>query len=178
MRFFAPLLQEVFLRREHDDYPTPRSLITELVARWVLPTMTVWEPCAGSGRLAEALRKRGCKVVATDITRHEDFFAYSDALAPTLVTNPPFKHLRPFIDHAFDIGVRKMALVCPERLWACKKGRDQFRRHRPSRWVNLDWRENYLQIEGGSPDRALAVAIWECDNADTCTYEVWTRSHG
>ena len=164
------------LRKLNDNYPTPVSLVTELVHRWALPTMMVWEPCSGDGRLSDALKKRGCKVVATDIARLQDFFDYTDTLAPTIITNPPFRYIRPFIDHAFDIGVQKMALVCPERLWACKKGRDQLMRHRPSRWANMDWREDYLQ-KGGSPDRALAVAMWERPHSDSCRYEVWTRSH-
>lgn len=164
------------MRRPNDSYPTPSSIAIELVYRWTLPTMTVWEPCAGEGHLSEVLKKRVNKVISTDITRHEDFFEYTSPLAEIVVTNPPFKPIRSFIDHAFDIGVKKMALVCPERLWACRKGRDQFLRHRPSRWVNLDWREDYLQ-KNKAPDRALAIAIWECANADACVYEVWTRAY-
>lgn len=164
------------MRQPNDHYPTPFSIVTELVYRWALPTMMVWEPCNGDGRLSGALKKRGCNVVATDITKREDFFEFTDTLAPTVITNPPFKPIRQFIDHAFCIGVKKMALICPERLWACKKGRDQFLRHRPSRWCNLDWREDYLG-KGGSPDRALAVAIWERPHSDNCQYEIWTRSH-
>ena len=71
-------------------------------------------------------------------------------------------------------GVQKMALVCPERLWACKKGLDQWNRHRPSLWVNLSWREDYLN-KGGSPDRALAVAVWDSPHSDKCEYWIWGK---
>ena len=91
-----------------------------------------------------------------------------------VVTNPPFSRIRDFIDHAFDIGVKRMVLVCPERLWACKKGLDQWNRHRPSLWVNLSWREDYLN-KGGSPDRALAVAVWDSPHSDKCEYEIWGK---
>ena len=84
------------------------------------------------------------------------------------------KKIRPFIDHAFNIGVERMVLVCPERLWACKVGWEQFHRHRPARFINLNWREDYLG-KGGSPDRALAISIWENPCAMRCSYEVWSK---
>ena len=93
---------------------------------------------------------------------------------PCAGDGPPFSKIREFIDHAFSIGVMSMALVCSERLWACKKGRAQFLKYRPSRFAMMDWREDYLG-KGGSPDRALAVAIWEEPCAHICRYEVWSK---
>ena len=161
------------MRKEFDFYPTPISIVKEIAKRWSFDGNRVWEPCAGDGRVSQALEKLGCEVVSTDI--EEDFFSYSSALAPVIITNPPFKHIRDFINHAFDIGVRQMALVCPERLWACKKGRSQFNTFKPTRFANMDWREDYLQ-KGGSPDRALAVAMWDEPKAVNCHYEIWTKS--
>ena len=137
--------------------------------------VSVWAPCSGDGRFADEIRKTGRSVMTTDISMGNNFFDYRRTLAPMLVTNPPFKDIRPFIDHAFKIGVEKMALVCPERLWACRKGREQFSSYRPTRWANMDWREDYLQ-KGGSPDRALAVAMWETPHSERCSYEVWNKS--
>jgi hypothetical protein len=90
------------------------------------------------------------------------------------VTNPPFKYIREFIDHSFKIGVEQMVLITPERLWACQKGYKQLLRHRPSLFANLSWREDYLQ-KGGSPDRALAVSVWDKPCSETTVYEVWQR---
>jgi|TARA_R110000823_G_scaffold10388_4_gene36385 hypothetical protein len=163
------------MRKDFDFYPTPITIVNEVIKRWEIPDSKVWEPCAGDGRFARSLTEIGCDVVSTDIIHHQDFFSYSSALAPVVITNPPFSNIRKFIGHAFNIGVEKMALVCPERLWACKKGRDQFNQHKPTRWANMDWREDYLQ-KGGSPDRALAVAIWDMPNSPVCSYEIWNRS--
>jgi hypothetical protein len=162
------------MRKEFDFYPTPTSIVTEIAKRWSFEGNKVWEPCTGDGRMSEALEQLGCEVVSTDISNGEDFFTYSTALADVIITNPPFKYIRQFIDHAFAVGIKQMALVCPERLWACKKGRAQFERHRPTRWANLDWREDYLQ-KGGSPDRALAVAMWNIPNSENCFYEIWNK---
>ena len=165
------------MRKEFDFYPTPMTIVEEVVKRWTPANVKIWEPCAGDGRLSNSLIERGCDVVSTDIKDRQDFFTYSVPLAPVIITNPPFKYIREFIDHAFNIGVEKMALVCPERLWACKKGRAQFQRFRPTRWANMDWREDYLQ-KGGSPDRALAVAIWDKPDSENCSYEIWSKPDG
>ena len=163
------------MRNMHDNYPTPMSIVNELVERWAKKEIVFWEPCSGDGRIAEALTAKDCRTLTTDIAMGQNFFDYTRTMSQTVVTNPPFKDIRPFIDHAFAIGVQKMALVCPERLWACRKGRDQFIRFTPTCGGNMDWREDYLQ-KGGSPDRALAVAIWEKPHGEQSRYEVWSRS--
>ena len=153
-----------------DFYPTPHSIITSILDHWHYDGV-IWEPCVGDGRFSEAI---GGNVLSGDISTGQDFFSYTEALSDVIVTNPPFSRSRDFIDHAFDIGVKRMVLVCPERLWACKKGLDQWNRHRPSLWVNLSWREDYLN-KGGSPDRALAVAVWDSPHSDKCEYEIWGK---
>jgi predicted RNA methylase len=164
-------------RNKHDFYPTPVSIIDALLDNLNWGYVAVWEPCAGDMRVVDILRRRGNVVIPGDIQTGQNFFEYTEAPVPTLITNPPFKHIRPFIDHAFEIGVQRMALVCPERLWACQKGRDQFARHQPSRFINMDWREDYLG-KGGKPDRALAVSIWNTPHSTTTSYEIWSRPHG
>lgn len=164
-------------RNKHDFYPTPVSIITALLDNLNWGYSAIWEPCAGDMRVVKMMRQRGNVVIPGDIQNGQDFFNYKQALTQNLVTNPPFKPIREFIDHAFEIGVKRMALVCPERLWACKKGREQFARHRPSRFINMDWREDYLG-KGGKPDRALAVSIWDSPHAETTSYEIWSKPHG
>jgi hypothetical protein len=163
------------MRAANDFYPTPFSIIEKLLSQLDWPAGTlVWEPCVGDGRVADALVSHGYNVVTGDITTGDDFFEVTAAKSPYLLTNPPFSHIRQFIDHAFDIGVEKMALVCPERLWACQRGKKQLLRHRPGQFVNMDWREDYLG-KGGTPDRALAVSIWDSPNDTQTHFDVWSR---
>jgi len=164
------------MRVQNDFYPTPQSILDVLVENlgWDKNTV-IWESCAGDGRLVETFERAGYSVVAHDILTGDDFFDWSKAPSIALVTNPPFRPIRKFIDHAFKIGVLKMALVCPERLWACQRGKEQFLRHQPSRFVNLDWREDYLG-KGGKPDRSLAVSIWDGAINHKTTYHVWSKN--
>ena len=64
------------------------------------------------------------------------------------------------MDHAFAIGVKRIVFVCPRRLRASKKGWKQFHSHRPGRFNNLIWRDDYFR-KSGSLDLALAIRIWE-----------------
>lgn len=171
------------MRKAFDFYPTPMSVVGIMAERFLelrkkisgFPPSSVWEPCAGDGRIVEEMKERGVqKVIASDIRNGEDFFDFTEAPSPIVITNPPFRHIRPFISHAFQIGVKEMALVCNERLWACKKGRKQFEEHRPSVFAMMDWREDYLG-KGGKPDRSLAVSIWMQPCSGRCSYEVWSR---
>ena len=162
-------------RRRNDAYPTPHSIIDALLPRLAGWPAQLWEPCCGDGRLGRALVAAGYEATMHDIETGHDFFGWQRAELPALVTNPPFARIRDFIDHAFAIGVERMALVCPERLWACRKGHEQWNRHRPSRFVNLTWREDYLG-RGGSPDRALAISIWDVPHSSSCSFEVWDRT--
>ena len=163
------------MRHERDFYPTPYRIIDCVLFHVKLrENATIWEPCGGDGRFSTALEKSGYRVISHDIDEGQDFFEWDEAQAPIIVTNPPFRHIRPFIDHAFEIGVEQMVLITPERLWACQKGSQQLERHRPSLFANLSWSEDYLQ-KGGSPDRSLAVCIWDSPCAETTSYEVWNR---
>ena len=164
------------MMNDNGFYPAPHSMVKLLANYLEWESLYVWEPYAFDCRLVEDLQARDYKVIATDISQGQDFFDFKEAPCPHLMTNPRFKKIRPFIDHAFAIGVKRMVLVCPERLGACKKGLEQFHRHRPARFINLNRREDYLG-KGGSPDRALAISIWESPNASRCQYEVWSKPY-
>jgi len=78
----------------------------------------IWEPCAGDGNIAGALRDRGVKVIESDIAprnrrqKRLDFFAV--APAPTLVTNPSYGgrgDVARFIRRAHVIGIESLALL-------------------------------------------------------------------
>tara|TARA_R110002072_G_scaffold294613_1_gene464859 strand:+ start:637 stop:1134 length:498 start_codon:yes stop_codon:yes gene_type:complete len=164
------------MRHTRDNYPTPHSIIDAVLPLLGWQDIKPWEPCAGDGRFADAIDKAfNVDTLRHDITTGHDFFNWHQAQAPDLVTNPPFKTIREFIDHAFAIGVQRMALLCNERLWSCQKGYQQKQRHSPSRFINLTWREDYLQ-KNGSPDRSLAISIWDRPHSEFTEYIILNRA--
>ena len=167
-------MEGILMRVANDFYPTPYSIAELLIKDVESMGTNIWEPCAGDGRLVNMMREKGMTVYSGDICFGQNFFEYKEAKAPVLVTNPPFKDIRKFIDHAFKIGIEQMALIVPERIWASKVGMEQFNRHRPSKFINMSWREDYLG-KGGSPDRALAASFWTSPCANQTTFDVWSK---
>ena len=52
----------VFMRKEHDFYPTPFSIVELMVKEFMnrqdasCKALDIWEPCAGDKRIAEAIK--------------------------------------------------------------------------------------------------------------------------
>jgi hypothetical protein len=96
--------------RGDDFYATPRCAVDSLLAiegKW-LPRGTVWEPACGDGAIVLPLREAGHNVLASDLidrgcpeSNIRDFL--SDGWRPmpaAIITNPPFKLARQFVDTA------------------------------------------------------------------------------
>jgi ParB-like chromosome segregation protein Spo0J len=98
-------------RRENDRYFTPLCEIDALLDVERFPGETL-DPCAGDGRIVKRMRRRGCKVVGTDIDNGTDFFA-SGMDADNIVTNPPWGQKDAFILLAMKRTRRKIALLLP-----------------------------------------------------------------
>jgi hypothetical protein len=106
-----------FARRPGEDYPTPAWVAAVIAAYLRRAHVTdVWEPAAGDGGLAAALRLQGFKVVATG----GDFLARQAPPEPDLdaiITNPPYGEDKraalagDFIRHALVLEVRVVAML-------------------------------------------------------------------
>jgi len=86
-----------FPREPGDFYATP-DWVTEALLRHVRLRGPVWEPCCGTGDMAEVLSRHGHAVVATDVADHGygtpgiDIFGCTTypGGCRSLVTNPPY----------------------------------------------------------------------------------------
>jgi hypothetical protein len=84
-------------REVRDFYATP-DWVTEALLRHMRPRDMVWEPCCGTGAIADTLLRRGYPVLASDIADHGYGTPGIDLLACTamppgcgaLITNPPY----------------------------------------------------------------------------------------
>jgi hypothetical protein len=87
--------------RGHDVYETPPCAVEALLRAEPLPGH-IWEPCCGSGRIAEVLRAHGHAVTATDLVADRIDFLMERRAPPgvgAIVTNPPFKLAAEFVRH-------------------------------------------------------------------------------
>ena len=91
-------------RVPQEFYPTPDWVIEALAEYVVLEGRQVWEPACGDGRMAEALKRAGATVYASDIADRDyaglhqllDFTSLQNPklqwLDPRIITNPPYAY--------------------------------------------------------------------------------------
>lgn len=88
-------------RRDHDFYPTGQpEAIRALIARdgdRIGACGQVWEPACGDGALCREIETLGLHCIASDVedrgfagTHVRSFYEYRRALAPAIITNPPY----------------------------------------------------------------------------------------
>jgi hypothetical protein len=90
-------------RVERDLYETP-EWVTKVIAPYLPPHRPVWEPACGSGKMSRALVACGLPVTSSDIHLGEDFLKTTTSRADVIVTNPPYKLARRFIEHALQLA--------------------------------------------------------------------------
>lgn len=92
-------------RKDRDLYETPQW-VTDVLLRFLPNNLRIWEPAAGSGKMADALALRGHDVVRTDLSTGQDFLS-PDLPAPFgidgVVTNPPFNLAQQFIERSLNV---------------------------------------------------------------------------
>jgi hypothetical protein len=76
----------------------------------------IWEPACGDGAMSRELEAAGHLVVSTDLidrgygVGERDFLMEWQALAPNIVTNPPFRWAVEFIERALTLTTGKVAM--------------------------------------------------------------------
>lgn len=95
-------------REEHDFYATNPIAAEKLIG---LETFAprIWEPAYGEGHLSEVFLKHGYDVLSTDLIDRGygeggvDFFEVNSTFDGDIVTNPPYKYAKEFVEHALDL---------------------------------------------------------------------------
>ena len=99
-----------YARKERDLYETP-EWVTHILSDHMHIADVVWEPAAGSGKMASALKDHCSRVVQSDIHPAANLNFDADFLmectAPdgveAIITNPPYELATQFIEHALDL---------------------------------------------------------------------------
>lgn len=98
-------------RQPEDYYATdPRAMVELLKLETFSPT--VWECCAGEKHLSKVLEDAGYNVISSDIINRGgykdfmilDFMATNENPYGDIITNPPYKYAREFVEHALNIS--------------------------------------------------------------------------
>ena len=126
MEAAAPLRKKsnVFMARqnldEHDFYPTPDYATEQLLERECFEGGVIWECACGNGAISKILKAKDYKVFSTDLVdrgygevRDLDFldeipFCYN---AEHIITNPPYKHAKLFVEKALSLTTGKVAML-------------------------------------------------------------------
>lgn len=167
------MVRSGYKRLDRDSYNTvDERLLAQLLARCSVTGLTIWEPAAGEGHLARALRAAGAKtVIESDIATGHDFFklqAKSGAIE-AIITNPPYgekgKTLVAFIEHALRVLPDGwVVILCPWGFSACEGNSDGRRAllDHPRRYAMTEPRFRPRWIEGTTeqPRHAFCWNIW------------------
>jgi hypothetical protein len=137
-------------RRRLDDYETPEG-----VTRALLDTVEfkgpVFEPAAGSGRMARVIAAYGHKVTTADIKRGKDFLQRQAIIPANVITNPPYKDglAEQFCRKALNLADGKVAmLVQAGFVYGDKRATGLFHDFVPAVFIHIP--ERILFINGGT----------------------------
>lgn len=108
-------------RVDNDFYATPPESTIALLEREVFEG-EVLEPACGAGHISEVLKSYGYKTISTDLVDRGygvggvDFLNTEIKKVDNVVTNPPFKYAKEFIEKALEVSNKKVAMFCKIQL--------------------------------------------------------------
>lgn len=95
--------------REQNDYYATEPKALELLLDKETFAPDVWECACGEGHLSKVLSDRGYKVKSTDLIDRGygeggiDFLEYDGTHNGDIITNPPYKYAKDFVEKALDV---------------------------------------------------------------------------
>ena len=108
-------------RVENDYYATPPESTIDLLEREKF-FGDILEPCCGEGHISEVLKDNGYDVISNDLIDrgygefNEDYLKATELKADNVVTNPPFKYAKEFIEKSLHDTTGKVAMFCKIQL--------------------------------------------------------------
>lgn len=127
-------------RQNEDFYATDPIAIDALLNEGgAILNNLLWEPACGQGHLSERLKDYGYKVLSTDIVDRGygegvlDFFSYNDLWDGDIITNPPYKYAKEFIEHSMEIvpDGHKVFMFLKLQFLESKKRKEFFKKYPP-----------------------------------------------
>lgn len=126
--------------REKDDYYATEPKATQLLLELETFSKSIWECACGEGHMSEVLKEHGYMVFNSDIVDrgYEDTFII-DFLNTNIknhmdiITNPPYKLAKEFVEHALNISENgvKVAMFLKLTFLESQKRRKLFEKYPP-----------------------------------------------
>ena len=127
-------------KRQTEDYYATEPKATELLLNKETFSSVVWECACGEGHMSDVLKQEGYTVVSSDLvdrgyenTKVVDFLNETDINTMDIITNPPYKYAKEFVEHALDISADgvKVAMFLKLTFLESKKRRELFDKYPP-----------------------------------------------
>lgn len=120
--------------RDENDYYATEPLAADLICNVERFDGGIWENCCGEGHLSKRFKELGYDTVDTDLIDRGygvggvDFFECKKALAPNIVTNPPYKYAKKWVEHSLELldEGNKLALFLPIQFLESEGRRELF----------------------------------------------------
>lgn len=121
---------------------TPPDVAERAVA-YFKPRGRVLEPCAGTGVIAAALRKKCRNVLTCEINEGSNFFDFKDKV-DWVFTNPPWSQIRPFMEHASKLSDHVVFLMTVNHAFLTARWRIMDAQHfQMSEIVLINWPKEF-----------------------------------
>ncbi len=94
--------------RENNDYYATDPVALELLLEKEQFSDRIWECACGAGHLSKVLENHGYDVKSTDLIYRGygqggiDFLTYNGEFDGDIITNPPYKYAKEFVEHAIE----------------------------------------------------------------------------
>lgn len=97
--------------RQTEDYYATEPKATILLLERETFSEQVWEPACGQGHMSEVLKQGGYIVFSSDLVDRGyegtvvlDFLKQTEINKKDIITNPPYKYAKDFVEHALSIS--------------------------------------------------------------------------
>jgi len=95
--------------RQKDDYYATNPIAADFLMQIESLNHNIWECACGEGHLAQRFADSGLNVKATDLIDRGygvggvDFLKCTEQFDGDIITNPPFKYAKEFVEHALEL---------------------------------------------------------------------------
>lgn len=155
-----------------NDYYATEPNAVELLLREEKFCHESWEPACGEGHMSEVLKAHGYDVYSTDLINRGygdgfvDFFKIQYPINRDIITNPPYKFAKEFVEHALDIVTNghKVAMFLKLTFLEGARRKELFDKYPPKKIYvfrnRVDCWKNGIKPEKASKAVCYAWFVW------------------